>query len=263
MPRPGKTSGAQLFGILSAPSDDDDYQRQQFSNLGICMRLSPTHSIVPLLSGVLRIKMRGGIAKGLSTAVQSLGHPSQQCLRQSQAFRPTVSAPQVRPMTTSGLSPLSKLSASTRREPNDNAATMAFRLNQVVQNGYPTQEPPHHLHVYTHKHNTHITLTKPNREPLLSMSCGKIGFRKAQRSKFDAAHQLSSFMMGKIQEDGHLLTMKRLEVVLRGFGPGREAFTKVLLGPEGKNISKLVCRVTDSTRLKFGGCRSRNVRRLG
>ncbi|KKZ57986.1 hypothetical protein EMCG_05538 [[Emmonsia] crescens] len=211
--------------------------------------------------------MRGGIVKSLSAAVQSIGHPGQQCLRQPHALWPAVCthAQQVRDMSTGGTSALSKLSASTRapRNTNSDSASMTFRLNQVVQTGYAIQDPPHHLHVYSHKHNTHITLTRPNREPLLSMSCGNIGFRKAQRSKFDAAHQLASFMMGKIQEDGHLLTMKRLEVVLRGFGPGREAFTKVLLGPEGKNIRKMVCRVTDATRLKFGGCRSKNVRRLG
>lgn len=211
--------------------------------------------------------MMGGTGKCLSIAVQSIGLPRQQYLLQSQAFRPSVCthAKKARDMSTGGPSALSKLSASTRvtRNANNDSASMTFRLNQVVQYGYAIQDPPHHLHVYSHKHNTHITLTQPNREPLLSMSCGNIGFRKAQRSKFDAAHQLASFMMGKIQEEGHLLTMKRLEVVLRGFGPGREAFTKVLLGPEGKNIRNMVCRVTDATRLKFGGCRSKRVRRLG
>ncbi|KAK2752813.1 hypothetical protein FQN55_005945 [Onygenales sp. PD_40] len=143
------------------------------------------------------------------------------------------------------------------------AATMTSRFRDIINDPYPVQDPPHHLHVYSHKHNTHMTLTKPNREPLLSLSCGNIGFRKAHRSKFDAAHQLSSFMIGKIQEDGHLMTIKRLEVVLRGFGAGREAFTKVLLGPEGKYLREVVTRVTDSTRVKFGGTKSRNVRRLG
>ena len=59
------------------------------------------------------------------------------------------------------------------------------------------------------------------------------------------------------------MEIKRLEVVFRDFGPGREAFTKVLLGSEGRNIRGLVSRVTDATRLKFGGTRSRKVRRLG
>ncbi|CAG8897719.1 unnamed protein product [Penicillium nalgiovense] len=122
---------------------------------------------------------------------------------------------------------------------------------------------PHHLHVYCHKHNTILTLTRPNGSPLLSIGCGQIGFRKAGRSGFDPAYQLSAHVMNQIQEKGFLMEIERLEVVYRGFGKGRDAFTKVLLGHEGRHLRGLVARVTDSTRLKFGGTRSRHVRRLG
>lgn len=125
------------------------------------------------------------------------------------------------------------------------------------------KEPEYHLNVYSHKHNTHITLTRPNYEPMISFSCGNIGLRKAQRKTYDAAHQLSSYTLSMIQERGFLLEIKKLEVVLRGFGVGREAFTKALLGSEGRNIRHLVSKVTDGTRLKFGGPRSRQTRRLG
>ena len=53
-----------------------------------------------------------------------------------------------------------------------------------------------------------------------------------------------------------------IEVVMRGFGPGREAFQKALLGTEGLMIKPMIVRVCDATRLKFGGCRSPAVRRL-
>jgi small subunit ribosomal protein S11 len=68
--------------------------------------------------------------------------------------------------------------------------------------------------------------------------------------------------MGKMHERGMLINMDKLEVVLRGFGAGREAFQKALMGSEGKGIKGKVTRVTDSTRLKFGGVRRKNVRRL-
>lgn len=121
---------------------------------------------------------------------------------------------------------------------------------------------PHHIHVYAHKHNTHITVTKPNRDPLLSLSCGSIGFRKGNRGNFDASYQLAAYTMGKIQEKGYLMKMDAIEIVLRGYGPGRDSFTKCLLGSEGRNIQPLVTQVTDATRLKFGGTRSPRVRRL-
>lgn len=133
----------------------------------------------------------------------------------------------------------------------------------MVRNPYADRAPPHHLHVYAHKHNTILTLTRPNGNPLLSIGCGQIGFRKAGRSGFDPAYQLSSHVMSQIQERGYLLEIKRLEIVYRDFGKGRDAFTKVLLGNEGRHIRGLVSQVTDSTRVKFGGTRSRKVRRLG
>lgn len=125
------------------------------------------------------------------------------------------------------------------------------------------EEERHHLHVYAHKHNTHITLTKPNRDALISVSCGNIGFRKAGRGTYDAAYQLAAFVMSRIQDKGLLPQIKKVEVIYRGFGPGREAVTKAILGSEGRKIRPLVCRLSDSTRLKFGGVRSKKPRRLG
>lgn len=54
-----------------------------------------------------------------------------------------------------------------------------------------------------------------------------------------------------------------IEVILRGYGDGREAFQKAILGAEGRLVKGLIRKVTDGTRLKFGGVRSRAVRRLG
>lgn len=125
------------------------------------------------------------------------------------------------------------------------------------------EDDKHKLHVYAHKHNTHITLTKPNRDALISVSCGNIGFRKAGRGTYDAGYQLAAFVMSRIQDKGLLPQIKKLELVYRGFGPGREAVTKAILGSEGKNIRNLIVKLSDSTRLKFGGVRSKKPRRLG
>ncbi|KAF7513390.1 hypothetical protein GJ744_009811 [Endocarpon pusillum] len=120
----------------------------------------------------------------------------------------------------------------------------------------------HHLHVYATKHNTHVTLTRPNREPMLSLSTGNINFRKSHRGTFDAAYQLVTYSIAQMIEKGFVQKIQQLEIIMRGYGPGREAFQKVLLGMEGRLIKPKVYRVTDSTRLKFGGTRSPAVRRL-
>ncbi|EED24037.1 37S ribosomal protein S11, putative [Talaromyces stipitatus ATCC 10500] len=117
---------------------------------------------------------------------------------------------------------------------------------------YGNRTPPYNLHVYAHKHNTIITLTRPNGNPLMSLGCGNIGFRKSHRSGYDPAYQLSSHVFAQIQEKGLLPEITGISLVFRGFGMGRDAFIKVLLGNEGRNVRPLVTRVTDSTRIKFG-----------
>ena len=151
----------------------------------------------------------------------------------------------------------------------------------------PYNDEPYHLNVYAHRHNTHITFTEPSRNPILSLSCGNLGLRNAQKSSYDASFQLAAFTFRKMAEKqwklggtnskSSWLTMASIkkplfsasgsgagiEVIFRGYGPGRESFQKAILGTEGRMIKPLISKVTDGTRLKFGGCRSPQVRRLG
>lgn len=77
-------------------------------------------------------------------------------------------------------------------------------------------------------------------------------------------------MMKRIRDSGLLTNppskerrIEKLELILRGFGDGREAIKKILLGSEGMLVRPRIVRVTDATRLKFGGTRSKKPRRLG
>ena len=124
-------------------------------------------------------------------------------------------------------------------------------------------QEPYHFHIYSHRHNTHVTVTKPNRDAIISLSCGNLGFRKAGRKHYDAAYQLGAYVVDKLHQMGVVKEIRKLEVVLRGFGAGREAVLKVLLGNEGKMLRGKIIRVADATRIKFGGTRSPNPRRLG
>ncbi|OTB02466.1 hypothetical protein M426DRAFT_322568 [Hypoxylon sp. CI-4A] len=124
-------------------------------------------------------------------------------------------------------------------------------------------DEPFHFHIYAHKHNAHITVTKPNRSAIISMSSGNIGFRKAKRGTYDAAYQLTAYVIDKLHQGNWHKNITAMEVVLRGFGAGREAATKVLLGNEGRLLRDKIVKVSDATRLKFGGTRSPKPRRLG
>ena len=131
------------------------------------------------------------------------------------------------------------------------------------RNGVSQFVEPYHFHIYSTKHNTHVTVTRPNRNAIVSLSTGNLGFKKAARHSYDAAYQLGNYVMEKLHQMNYQKKIKQMEVVLRGFGPGREAVTKVLLGTQGKNFRNSIIRVSDSTRLKFGGTRSKKPRRLG
>lgn len=150
--------------------------------------------------------------------------------------------------------------------PADDALSMEFPLYSGTGTtfGVPStgglEDNMFRLCVLATKHNTHITFTKPNKDVLLTLSCGNVGFKKANRGTFEAAYQLASVFFQRMEGKG--LMPKNIELSFRDFGPGREAFTKVLLGKEGKNIRGTIRRVTDCSRLKFGGTRSRAVRRL-
>ncbi|OTA82301.1 hypothetical protein M434DRAFT_25043 [Hypoxylon sp. CO27-5] len=124
-------------------------------------------------------------------------------------------------------------------------------------------DEPFHFHVYAHKHNAHITVTKPNRNAIINMSTGNIGFRKSKRGTYDAAYQLTTYVIDKLHQGGWHKNITAMEVVLRGFGHGREAATKVLLGTEGRMLRDKIVKVSDATKLKFGGTRSPKPRRLG
>lgn len=150
----------------------------------------------------------------------------------------------------------------------------------------PAVPQTHRLCVYATKHNTHITLVQPPKpasqtissgisstsasaadqskiiDVLLSVSTGNLGFRKGGRGSYDAAYQLTAYALRQMQEKGMAREVRQLEVVLRGFGAGREAVTKVLLGTEGKIIRNKITSIVDATRLKFGGTRSKKRRRL-
>jgi small subunit ribosomal protein S11 len=171
----------------------------------------------------------------------------------------------------SGFSQLSSLSRSIGLDtsPRDKGARRTLEDYGAAYQ----QQGEHHIYVYAHKHNTHITLTGPQyhdpktnrmrQDIILTLSCGNIGYRKSQRSTFDAAYQLGSYFMSRMQNDGLLMKIQRLELVLRGFGNGREACSKLMLGQEGTALRDRIVRVVDASRLKFGGQRAPRPRRLG
>jgi small subunit ribosomal protein S11 len=71
-----------------------------------------------------------------------------------------------------------------------------------------------------------------------------------------------AYVLNQIQERGIIRDIKTVELVFQGFGNGRDATIKALMGTEGRFLRPKVVRVTDATKLRFGGTRGKKPRRL-
>lgn len=96
----------------------------------------------------------------------------------------------------------------------------------------------------------------------LHVSAGQLGFRKAQRSEYEAGYQVSSKIFKLIEDRGIIAPNEKLELIFNNFGKGRDAFIEALQGKEGQYVRPLVTRMLDNTKLRFGGCRPKRQRRL-
>lgn len=128
------------------------------------------------------------------------------------------------------------------------------------------------LNVFTTRNNTILTLSttpsSPSSDsspqdphvPVSWVSAGAAGYKGASRGTFDAGVECAIRMFAKIDEmvnptmgTGGMMKKKsewprptELEVVWKGFGQGRDAVFRTLMGGEGDKVRGLVTRVTDA-----------------
>ncbi|CAO0798294.1 unnamed protein product [Mucor circinelloides] len=140
---------------------------------------------------------------------------------------------------------------------NDKKTSSLFALNNTFTHTLNNlNQSPHQLHINATFNNTIITLTRPNGAPLVTTSGGSAGFKKAARSGYEAAHQAAIQLLEKM--DVKNLQVPNVHIVLKGFGPGRDAAFKALVSGTSWNVK----RITDATPIPFGGCRPKKARRL-
>lgn len=96
----------------------------------------------------------------------------------------------------------------------------------------------------------------------LHLSGGLLGFRKGKRREYECGYQVTLKLFKTIEERNLLGPSDKVELIFDGFGQGRAAFKDTLLGREGTFMRPFISRITEATRLKFGGQRARHRRRL-
>ncbi|KAL4905830.1 hypothetical protein BDW74DRAFT_184879 [Aspergillus multicolor] len=181
--------------------------------------------------------------RNFSSTSQTFESSSQQILGEQQGAGTGAQSNVPGRESDSPLAAITNLIPESRTAVSNDYSKVARSLeSQIIKNPLNSQTPAHQIHVMSHRHNTIITLTRPNGSPLMSFGTGVLGFTKARRGGYDPGFQLATHLFTKIQERGMLMDIKAVEVVFRGFHQGRHAFVKALTGNEGRNIRPLVVR---------------------
>jgi small subunit ribosomal protein S11 len=123
-------------------------------------------------------------------------------------------------------------------------------------------KPVYRLHVFSSRNNTIATFTRPNGNVISWASGGQCGFRKSQRSGYEAGYQVAVKIFRRMEVELENEVSAVVELCFRGFGQGRDAVQRALLTTEGENIRTRIASLKDRTPLKIGGARSKKARRL-
>ncbi|KAJ7228895.1 mitochondrial ribosomal protein subunit S18 [Mycena pura] len=126
-------------------------------------------------------------------------------------------------------------------------------------------DPPYRLHCHSTRTNTINTFADPDGNVLAWFSGGSCGFKKRNRSTYEAGYQCAVRMFDKIAA---LAEEKRLERPLnnvdlftKGFGQGRDALFKALMTAQGDTVRTRIVSITDRTPIKIGGTRAKKRKR--
>ncbi len=92
------------------------------------------------------------------------------------------------------------------------------------------------------------------------ISSGHLGFRAKAKKGFDPAFQVSSRFFSVVEQRGYL--GKNIEIILCGNNYARRGFIAALLGKEGAKVKPWITRISDNTKIKFGGPRAKAYRRV-
>lgn len=102
--------------------------------------------------------------------------------------------------------------------------------------------------------NTLITITDESGSPVIVNSCGMFGFAGTRRSTPYAATVTTDAALKKAMNDHGL---RRVDVFVKGIGPGREASLRVI---KGSQID--IERIVDMTPIPHNGVRPPKIRRV-
>ncbi|TBU44778.1 hypothetical protein BD309DRAFT_891815, partial [Dichomitus squalens] len=140
-----------------------------------------------------------------------------------------------------------------------NPITAAKQDGKVSSKG--AVRPVYNVSVKSSRNNTIITFAKPDGNQLVTLTGGKLGFKKSNRNGYEAGYQCAVGIIGAMEAE-----MDRVDfdwhLYLKGFGQGRDAMLTAITTAVGAKVKPKLKRVTDRTPLKIGGTRGQKTRRI-
>ena len=107
-----------------------------------------------------------------------------------------------------------------------------------------------------------MTVVNPENKPMKFISGGTCGFKKSNRSGYEAGYRCATVAFEVLKKEKDRGIDLCWELLIKGFGQGREAVQRALTAAEGADVRDSLIRVTDRTPIKVGGTRAPKARRL-
>lgn len=108
-------------------------------------------------------------------------------------------------------------------------------------------------HIFATFNNTHVSICDRKGNVLCWSSAGRIGFKGTKKGTAYAAQKCAD----AVGREAQALGIRKVEVRIKGPGPGREAAIRTL-----QAVGLMVIVITDVTPLPHNGCRPPRRRRV-
>ncbi|RPD61845.1 translational machinery component [Lentinus tigrinus ALCF2SS1-7] len=198
------------------------------------------------------------LSQFLDGAIEDTAHSQQS----SSASTPSPSASAIasQPVQNDDPPPTAPSDSFPRKPTTPNPIKLAEK-EKSRQDKTGERAPMYVVSVKATRNNTIVTFARPRGNQLVTLTGGKLGFKKSNRNGYEAGYQCAVGIIGAMEKELERVEFD-WELYLNGFGQGRDAMLTALTTAVGEQVKPKLKRITDRTPLKIGGTRGQKTRRV-